>query len=135
MSIDSRVQDALEKYIMRGKDGSLMTNMPESIMAAGVAIDPKTGRVVAYHGGTNGTGPDFAGTYNEGGVIKGGHRPASSFKIYTLTAALESGYSIKSMVNPTALKSKKDGGTDEITLGNANREGELACRPTARLKR
>jgi membrane peptidoglycan carboxypeptidase len=44
-----------------------------------------------------------------------------------LTAALESGYSIKSMVNPTALKSKKDGGTDEITLGNANREGELTC--------
>ncbi len=128
VTLDSRVQDSLQKYIQRGIEGSLVTPMPESVMAAAVAIDPKTGRVMGYFGGTNGTGPDFAGTYNEGGVIKGGHRPASSFKIYTLAAALEAGYSIKSMVDPTPLKSKKDGGTDEITLGNAGRDpGELPC--------
>jgi membrane peptidoglycan carboxypeptidase len=128
VTIDRRVQDAVEKYIERDKAGSIVSTLPDNIMAATAIIDVRTGRVLGYYGGTNGTGPDFAGTYNEGGALKGGHPPASSFKIYTLTAALEAGYSIKSMVDPTPLKSVKDGGTDPITLGNANRDpGDLAC--------
>jgi membrane peptidoglycan carboxypeptidase len=128
VSIDRKVQDAVEKYIERDKPGSIISTMPDNIMAATAIIDVRTGRVLGYYGGTNGTGPDFAGTYNEGGTLKGGHPPASSFKIYTLTAALENGYSIHSMVDPTPLKSVKDGGTDPITLGNANRDpGDLAC--------
>jgi membrane peptidoglycan carboxypeptidase len=96
-------------------------------MAATAVIDVRNGQVLGYFGGTNGTGPDFAGTYNEGGVLKGGHPPASSFKIYTLTAALENGYSLQSMVDPTPLSRKKVP-PDPIDLGNANRDpGDLAC--------
>lgn len=129
VSIDTRVQSALEKYIDRTKAGSLVGTMPENIMAAGVIIDPATGRVLGYFGGRNGTGPDFAGTYTDPatGALTGGHYPASSFKIYTLAAALNNGFSVKSMVDPTTLKSPKNGGTDPIDLANANREGELSC--------
>ena len=127
VSIDRRVQDAVERYIQRDKVGSIISTMPENIMAATAVIDVRNGQVLGYFGGTNGTGPDFAGTYNEGGVLKGGHPPASSFKIYTLTAALENGYSLQSMVDPTPLSRKKVP-PDPIDLGNANRDpGDLAC--------
>ena len=63
-----------------------------------MAIDPKTGRVMAYFGGDNGTGTDYAGlnTNPKTGALEGGHPPGSSFKIYTLAAALDNNISLES---------------------------------------
>jgi membrane peptidoglycan carboxypeptidase len=57
-----------------------------------VSIDPSTGKVRALVGG--GTQFDVA--------TQGGRQPGSGFKIFTLLAALEQGYSINSSVDATA---------------------------------
>jgi membrane peptidoglycan carboxypeptidase len=70
-----------------------------TIQAALVSIDPTTGGVVAYYGGDKGTDVDFAGTYlDESGQPAGygKHPPGSSFKVYTLAAALSQGISLNS---------------------------------------
>ncbi|WP_244871220.1 transglycosylase domain-containing protein [Catellatospora sp. IY07-71] len=148
-SIDSRAQAALEKQINRthqwkrtcstkdGKEtctetlekavdarGTQLYGQPKNLMAAAVAIDPRNGRVIAYYGGNDGTGVDYAGSNGKGGDEFGGHPPASSFKIYTLAAALENGYSIKSRFDSTAL-SKKNG--DEADVSNSGRDNDVSC--------
>ncbi|WP_281286767.1 transglycosylase domain-containing protein [Catellatospora sichuanensis] len=149
-SIDSRAQKALESQVYRahqfertcqtkeGKEtctetlkaavdgkGTLLEGQPKNLMAAAVAIDPNSGRVIAYYGGNSGTGVDYAGR-NAIGTEKeyGGHPPASSFKIYTLAAALEDGYSIKSHFDPTPL-SKANGDPDNVQ--NAGRDNDASC--------
>jgi membrane peptidoglycan carboxypeptidase len=84
-------------------------------MAAAVSIDPTTGRVIAYYGGENGTGTDYAGYNWEGGKRTGGHSPGSSFKIYTLAAALREGISFQTLWDASKVKDPP------FTLSNANR--------------
>ncbi|MCW2621456.1 MAG: glycosyl transferase, family 51, partial [Frankiales bacterium] len=55
------------------------------LQGALVAVEPKTGKVVAYYGGANGTGLDYADTPLQAG---------SSFKPYTLATALSQGISL-----------------------------------------
>jgi membrane peptidoglycan carboxypeptidase len=79
--------------------GSQMYGQPATLQAAMVAVQPGTGRVLAYYGGHDGNGSDFAGVYIDedgkwGGF--GAHPAGSSFKVYTLAAALNSGISLKS---------------------------------------
>jgi membrane peptidoglycan carboxypeptidase len=79
--------------------GSVMNGQPNDMQAALVAVEPGTGRVLAYYGGHKGSGSDFAGMYYDEqnlGVGFGSHPPGSSFKIYTLGAALKAGYSLQS---------------------------------------
>ncbi|GHJ44733.1 penicillin-binding protein [Catellatospora sp. TT07R-123] len=149
-TIDSRAQHALEQQVYRshewrrtckttaGKEvcteelvravdgkGTLLAGQPKNLMAAAVAIDPASGRVLAYYGGNDGTGTDYAGINAAGSDAEfGGHPPASSFKIYTLAAALEHGYSIKSRWNSTELK--KSGG-DEFDVSNSGRDNDASC--------
>uniref|UniRef100_UPI0013C2F735 transglycosylase domain-containing protein n=1 Tax=Allorhizocola rhizosphaerae TaxID=1872709 RepID=UPI0013C2F735 len=118
-TIDPAVQAAMEAQLNReGNPSATLAKERENIIGAGVAIDPRNGRVLAYYGGgNNGSGTDFAGEDSP-------HPPASSFKIYTLAAAIDKNISIKSHWDPTALK--KSAG-DDYDLGNANREGDGTC--------
>jgi membrane peptidoglycan carboxypeptidase len=115
------------------RKGSVLYGQPKNLVAAGVAIDPRTGEVLAYYGGTDGTGIDYAGKNAEGTIWEdGGHPAASSFKVYTLTAAIRNGISIKSKWNPTDLTKKKDG----VDLNNANRDvGQTGCDTNCPLRR
>ena len=56
------------------------TSKQKNLKQALVAVNPKTGGVIAYFGGRNGTGLDYAQTWRQ---------PGSSFKPYVLAAALE----------------------------------------------
>ncbi|MDI1464125.1 transglycosylase domain-containing protein [Catellatospora sp. KI3] len=132
-TIDSRAQKALEAQLFRtfewketctgkgeqrrcvhdvvkavdhevdGKDTKIK-GYPKNVIAAGVAIDPSNGRVLAYYGGADGTGIDYAGKINEGTIWEdGGHPPASSFKVYALAAAIDAGISLRSTWDPTPI--------------------------------
>ena len=92
-SINPSIQAKLESVIRRSVKGSELNGQPANLMAAAVSIDPTTGRVLAYYGGENGTGTDYAGYNWENGKRVGGHSPGSSFKIYTLAAGLREGIS------------------------------------------
>jgi len=56
-----------------------------NLRAALVSIDPHTGAIVAYYGGYNGVGTDYAQALRQ---------PGSSFKPFVLAAALQSGRGI-----------------------------------------
>jgi membrane peptidoglycan carboxypeptidase len=59
----------------------VMTGQPGNLRSALVSVDPKTGAILAYYGGANGLGTDYANAKRQ---------PGSSFKPFVLTAALES---------------------------------------------
>ena len=92
----------------------------------GLRSTPRTAGCVAYYGGDNGTGTDYAGKNTDSnGAISGGHSPGSSFKIYTLAAALKAGKSIESRwkgkaFTPEGTKFKvSNAGTDNPSCGNS----------------
>jgi membrane peptidoglycan carboxypeptidase len=58
----------------------VLKGQPENLRTALVAVDPKTGAVVAYYGGSNGVGTDYAQALRQ---------PGSTFKPFVLTAALQ----------------------------------------------
>jgi membrane peptidoglycan carboxypeptidase len=61
---------------------AVMGPQPKEIRPALVAVDPKSGGVLAYYGGKNGVGLDWAAQKQE---------PGSSFKPFDLVALLEQG--------------------------------------------
>ncbi len=117
-TINIAMQREMESAIRRSQKGSELAGQPKNLMAAGVAVDPKSGRVLAYYGGENGTGHDYAGKNIENGALTGGHTPGSSFKIYTLAAALDAGVSLDSRWDSSDYKVP---GT-EIEVVNAGRQ-------------
>ncbi|HEY3007933.1 MAG TPA: transglycosylase domain-containing protein [Micromonosporaceae bacterium] len=123
-TVDPRIQKAAENATRRVK-GSPMYGQPKNLMDALVAIDPSNGRVLAYYGGETGVGTDYAGLNYDG---SGGHAPGSSFKIYTLAAALQAGKSVDSHWDAT--KTVDDNGTptkrDDFVISNAGRTN-LKC--------
>lgn len=120
-TIDAKAQAAAEGAARRGANGSLMNGQKANVMAAIVAIEPKTGRVLAYYGGDDATGHDYAGKNFENGQLTGGHPAGSSFKVYTLAAALTDGYSLESHFDPAAFQ---DG---EFSIQNAGRDVDESC--------
>jgi membrane peptidoglycan carboxypeptidase len=96
-SIDPDMQKAAEEAAWRKIKDSELAPQPKNLMAALVSIDPNTGRVLAYFGGENSTGFDYAGkNWDSKGNLIGGQPPGSSFKVYTLAAALENNISLQS---------------------------------------
>src|SRR5690606_24659772 len=96
-SIDKDIQKVARQTARRkGNDASYWEGPEKNVVAALVAIDPATGGVLAYYGGEDGTGVDWAGkNYNaEKERWEGGRAPGSTFKIYTLIAALREGVSL-----------------------------------------
>ncbi len=83
-TIDPRAQQAARDAVLTELDGQ-----PENLHSALVAIDPSTGGVSAYFGGEEGTGYDLAGgpAWN----------PGSSFKPFTMLAALQQDIGINSV--------------------------------------
>lgn len=93
-TIDRRAQAQLEATVARQLDGQ-----PPNLQAAGVVVEPGTGRVLAYYGGDLGTGSDYASVYldEQGEAVGFGRHPAGgTFMAYTLAAALRQGYSVNS---------------------------------------
>ena len=96
-TIDPKMQAAAVAVAQSSKKGSELYGQPSNLQAAVVSIEPKTGRVLAYYGGDNGTGTDYAGkNVDAAGNITGGHPPGSTFKVYTLAAGLNNGISLDS---------------------------------------
>ena len=100
-TIDAAGQAAAEAAADDTRQGSVMFGQPPNLRAALVAVEPGTGRVRAYYGASNGAGFDMAGWYNDpvlaDGTPSGANHPSgSTFKVYTLGAALKAGISIDS---------------------------------------
>src|SRR5690606_5438274 len=90
---------------------------PGNLSAAAVLMEPGTGRVLAYYGGPNGTGADYAGTYlaKTGPAGYGAHPPGGTFTVYTLAAALQAGISVRSVWDSPREKSfSRPGGADFV---------------------
>ncbi|MFK3982561.1 transglycosylase domain-containing protein [Micromonospora sp. NPDC050397] len=120
-TIDPKMQQAMESVAWRKAKGSDLSDQPANLMAAAAAINPKTGGVLAYFGGDNGVGHDYAGKNLEG-TLTGGHPPGSTFKIYTLAAALQEGMAVESRWDATDYKVPGGG----PTVNNAGRKPSCA---------
>jgi membrane peptidoglycan carboxypeptidase len=122
-TINLKAQKAAEEAAQRSSSDSPMNGRPKTYQAAVVAIEPETGRVLAYYGGDDPNGWDFAGlNYDADGKIIGGVAPGSTFKIYTLAAGLDANISFKTRWNGDL--PKVGGGK----ISNAGRDpGSLVC--------
>jgi membrane peptidoglycan carboxypeptidase len=106
-TIDVNVQRLLLQTVDENEPDSLLSSGPRSLTAAAVVVEPRTGRVLAYYGGPNGTGADYAGTRAtpDGGVAGFGyHPPAQTMTVYTLAAALDAGISAASRWDAPSIK-------------------------------
>ena len=92
-TLDKRAQAAAEAAadIRRPTAPAVVRGQPADWQAALVAVEPGTGRVLAYYGGNDGVGADYAGWYyDDAGVARGfgQHPPGSSFKVWRRTCGL-----------------------------------------------
>jgi membrane peptidoglycan carboxypeptidase len=93
------------------------TQGPNGLRESLVAIDPKTGAVVAYYGGPSGTGHDYASdSYRP---------PGSSMKPYTLATGLEQGIGVEAIRNGSSPMSFPD--RPGKPVHNAGSEACSAC--------
>ncbi|TDV50778.1 membrane peptidoglycan carboxypeptidase [Actinophytocola oryzae] len=76
-TIDKKAQDAAQAAITK-----VMTGQDPNIHPGMVVVNPTNGEIMAYYGGENGTGTDWAMAKQE---------PGSSFKPFDLVALLEQG--------------------------------------------
>ena len=104
-------EDAASKYL-DGQDPTMRT--------AVVSIDPKSGAVRAYYGGTDAQGYDFA----QAGLPTG-----SSFKVFALVAALEQGMGLGYQIDSSPVT------LNGITITNVEGEGCGTCTIAEALKR
>ncbi|MGX7677211.1 transglycosylase domain-containing protein [Plantactinospora sp. DSM 117369] len=129
-TIDWKLQAEAENAAQR-KKGSPIYEQPKNLMAALVSVEPKTGKVLAYYGGDSGADYDYAGLNTDSaGGLSGGHPPGSSFKVYTLAAAIEAGISIDSIWDARPFTVKDT----EIKVQNAGRDVRKTCDQACTLK-
>src|SRR5262249_35658494 len=134
-TVDKRAQDAAEAAadITRVTAPAVDRAQPADWQAALVAVEPGTGRVLAYYGGHSGTGADYAGWYTDAAghaVGYGEHRPGSSFKVYDLAEALRQGILLTSHWNSPAVKEfPASGRTFNSPTGPVRNSSSAACQP------
>jgi membrane peptidoglycan carboxypeptidase len=113
LTITTTVDGLMQKQLVDTVNATMKRLAPGNLRAAAVSIDPKTGAVVAYYGGSNGVGQDYAGDTER--------QPGSAFKPFVLSAALQSGAGI-------GLGTVYDGSSGQILAGRKvnNSEG-VSC--------
>ena len=89
-TIDPTAQAAAEEAVTDALDGQ-----EPDMRSAAVSIDPRTGGVKAYYGGSDAQGFDFA----QAGLPTG-----SAFKVFTLVAALQQGIGLGYQVDSSPLE-------------------------------
>jgi membrane peptidoglycan carboxypeptidase len=114
-TIDPKAQEAAEKAVNKYLEGQ-----DPDMRAAVVSIDPKSGGVKAYYGGSDAQGFDFA---------QAGLQTGSSFKVFALVAALEQGIGLGYQVDSAPLN------VNGITISNVEGESCGTCSIAEALKR
>lgn len=114
-TIDSTAQAAAVSAVHSNLEGE-----PSELRAASVSIDPRTGAVVSYYGGTDGRGFDFA---------QAGLQTGSSFKVFALAAALDQDIPLSQMYDSSPLT------VNGISIGNAEGQSCGVCTIAEALKR
>lgn len=106
-TIDPKAQEDAAKAVQK-----VMEGQPANLRSSLVSVNPKTGAVIAYFGGENGVGLDYAS------VLK---QPGSSFKPFVLAAALQAN-------PPVGLGTIYDGSSPQELAGTTvtNSEG-VSC--------
>ncbi|GIF68484.1 penicillin-binding protein [Asanoa ishikariensis] len=138
-TVDKRAQDAAEAAAnIRGeKAPEVVRGQPKNWQSALVAVEPGSGRVLAYYGGDDGLGADYAGWYfdDEGNAAGfGQHPPGSSFKVYDLAEAVRQDISPKQRFDSPATKEfPKSGRTRDTAAGPIRNSGSAACQPECTL--
>ena len=104
-TVDPKLQKQAADAAAKTLDGQ-----PANLRTALVSEDPRTGAIVAYYGGTDGSGFDYAQTQRQ---------PGSSFKPFVLLAGLERN-------PPIGLGTTFDGSTPQTIAGTKveNSDGE-----------
>ncbi|MCT7661323.1 transglycosylase domain-containing protein [Mycobacterium deserti] len=114
-TIDPKAQKAAEEAAAEYLDGQ-----DPDMRTAIVSIDPRTGGVKAYYGGTDANGFDFA----QAGLPTG-----SSFKVFALVAALQQGMGLGTQVDSSPLS------VNGIEINNVEGGGCGTCNIAEALKR
>lgn len=138
-TIEKEAQDVAESAadIRRTTAPAIVQGQPANWQAALVAVEPGTGRVVAYYGGSDGTGSDYAGWfYDADGDPRGfgAHLPGSSFKVYDLAEALRQGIPLSSVWDaPAAKEFPASGRTAKTPAGLVSNASTAECQPNCTL--
>jgi membrane peptidoglycan carboxypeptidase len=114
-TIDPKAQKAAEDAVTKNLDGQ-----DPDMRSAVVSIDPHTGGVKAYFGGSDAHGFDFA----QAGLPTG-----SSFKVFALVAALQQGIGLGYQVDSSPVTE------NGVTITNVEGEGCGVCNIAEALKR
>jgi membrane peptidoglycan carboxypeptidase len=138
-TVDKGAQDAAEAAadIRRPSAPAAVRGQPADWQAALVSVEPGTGRVLAYYGGPDGTGADYAGWYYDAAGDPHGfgqHPPGSSFKVYDLAEALRQKVSVKShWDSPPVKEFPNSGRTNGSPAGPIRNSGSAPCQPDCTL--
>jgi membrane peptidoglycan carboxypeptidase len=114
-TIDPQAQKAAEKAVSNYLEGE-----NPDMRAAVASINPHNGAVMAYYGGSDANGFDFA---------QAGLQTGSSFKVFALIAALEQGIGLNYQVDSSPLT------VNGIKIGNVEGESCGTCNIAEALKR
>ena len=114
-TIDPTAQKAAESAVNK-----YLAGQDPDMRSAAVSIDPRSGAVRAYYGGSDANGFDFA---------QAGLQTGSSFKVFALVAALQQGMGLGTQIDSSALT------VNGVTINNVEGAGCGTCNIAEALKR
>jgi membrane peptidoglycan carboxypeptidase len=111
LTVETTIDPKMQKAAVAAAD-DIMDGQPQNLRTALVSIDPKTGAVLAYFGGNDGVGLDYA---------QASKQPGSSFKPFVFAAGLQQS-------DPIGLGTQFDGSSPQTLAGVkvSNSEG-VSC--------